>query len=112
MLAFNHVSIGMILNINDEAELLTGFLRKEAIGNNITALMPTLVGGTHEKILRNYLDTGKTYFMDMHRDIFFIHKSGYLFFINVLVKVHPSVNGKLMFTGFLKRLETNTDMVP
>ena len=106
------MSIGVILNINDEAELLTGFLRKEAIGNNITAIMPSLVGDTHEKCLRNYLDTGNSYFMNKQRDIFFIHKSGYLHFVNVLVKIHPSVNGKLMFIAFLKKLEINTDMVP
>ena len=102
----------MILNINDEAELLSGFLRKEAIGNNITSLMPSLVGDTHEKCLRTYLDVGRSYFMDMQRETFFIHKTGLLFFANVLVKVHPSVNGRLMFVGFLSKLEVNSELVP
>ena len=64
MIQANTETLGEIIHVNDEAELLTGYKRKEAIGKNVTVLMPALVGDTHDKCLKKYLDTGKTHFID------------------------------------------------
>ena len=97
--------------MSDEAELLTGYKRKEAIGKNVALLMPAFVGDSHDKCLRLYLDRGKSHLIDQQRDLFFVHKSGYFYFVTFLLKMHPSVNGRLMFVGFMKKLQTNTDLI-
>ena len=73
--------------------------------------MPTFVGDTHEKSLRAYLSTGKSQFIDQQRELFIITKSGYLQFVKVLIKIHPSIKGRIMFVASIKRLQGAMSMI-
>ncbi|MDT8447150.1 MAG: response regulator [bacterium] len=103
---------GIIESFNKAAENLTGYRESEALGRNVSILMPMPDAKFHDDYLEAYLRTGKQKVIGKGRELNMKHKDGSLRPVFLSVS-ETRFAGEMIFTGLLrdirdqKALETN-----
>ncbi|GAB2174765.1 sensor histidine kinase [Dongia sp. agr-C8] len=94
---------GTIESYSAAAERLFGFLAAEAIGSNITILMPPPYRDRHNGYLENYRRTGERRVIGIGRVVVGQRKDGTTFPMELAVG-EVDANGRRLFTGFIRDL--------
>ncbi|MFN8061289.1 MAG: PAS domain S-box protein [Vicinamibacterales bacterium] len=94
---------GQIELFNSSAERLFGYSKDEALGRNVTLLMPLAYGERHDDYLTSYLSTGERRIIGIGREVEGRHRSGRTFPIWLSVS-EMTVGGERKFTGIVHDL--------
>ncbi|MGQ0429752.1 MAG: PAS domain S-box protein [Gammaproteobacteria bacterium] len=70
---------GIILTFNRAAEELFGYAAAEAVGANVSILMPEPHRGLHDRHVQRYLETGEAHVVGIGREVEAQRKDGTLF---------------------------------
>ena len=89
-------TMGEILTSNPQALKLFGYTRREMVGRTIDSLLPEPVASFHQRILRQYLSSGKAAVMNTSRVMFGLHRAGHVFPLVLNVRAMDSGFGGLM----------------
>ncbi len=92
---------GIIQSFNPAAEKIFGYTQDEAVGRNVTLIIPAPFKHEHDRYLRNYLETGKKAIIGIGREVAGVHRTGrkiplYLGVSEVRLK------DRIIFTGVLR----------
>lgn len=91
---------GQILSFNKSAEKIFGYTPKEAIGQNVSLLMPEPDSSQHDGYLKNHITSGTSQIIGIGRDVTAQRKSGEHFPMRLSVVEFPSkVQGERWFIG-------------
>jgi PAS domain S-box-containing protein len=102
---------GVIESFNRAAEKIFGYTAKEAIGRNVSILMPEPFRHQHDGYMQNYERTGEAKIIGIGREVAGRRKDGSVFPMDLSVSEVRLADSRL-FTGFVrditerKRLET------
>jgi two-component system sensor kinase FixL len=94
---------GVIESYNSAAQRLFGFTVDEAIGRNVSILMPSPYRERHDGFMRHYLDTGERRIIGIGRVVVGQRKDGTTFPMELAVG-EVVANGRRLFTGFIRDL--------
>ncbi len=92
---------GIIESFNLAAEKLFGYSADEAVGQNVSLLMPSPHREQHDRYIANYRRTGEPRFIGYGREVSGRRKDGRVFPLEVSIN-DVSVAGRRIFTGFVR----------
>jgi two-component system sensor kinase FixL len=94
---------GLMLRFNRAAETMFGYSENEALGQNVSILMPDPNRSRHDKFLRNYRKTGRGAIIGIGREVIASHKNGTQFHIHLSVgEIHTSDSPR--YVGIIRDL--------
>jgi PAS domain S-box-containing protein len=97
-------SNGVVMDWNAQAESTFGWLRGEAVGKKLSALIiPERYREAHEKGLRRYLQTGQGSVLNKRLEIVGLHRSGLELPLELMIS-SIRANGTCMFAAFVHDL--------
>ena len=94
---------GIMESYSPAAERLFGYGAEEALGQNVSILMPSPYRERHDSYLRHYLTTGERRIIGIGRVVVGRRKDGSTFPMELAVG-EAIVNGRRVFTGFIRDL--------
>lgn len=94
---------GIIESYSSAAERLFGFTAAEAIGQNVSILMPSPYRERHDAYVQHYLKTGERRIIGIGRVVVGQRRDGTTFPMELAVG-EVVVSGKRLFTGFIRDL--------
>jgi two-component system, LuxR family, sensor kinase FixL len=94
---------GIMESFSPAAERLFGFTEAEAIGRNVSILMPSPYRERHDGYIEHYLTTGERRIIGIGRIVVGQRKNGSTFPMELAVG-EAMVEGKRLFTGFIRDL--------
>jgi two-component system sensor kinase FixL len=94
---------GIVQTFSSGAEKMFGWTAAEALGCNVSLLMPEPHRSEHDGYIRRYLDTGEKHIVGIGRIVIGARKSGTTFPMELAVGEVTSAGGRL-FTGFMRDL--------
>lgn len=94
---------GRILSMNLAAETLFGYKECDAIGKNVSMLMPEPYESRHDGYIANYLTTGDKKIIGIGREVVGKRRDGKVFPIHLAVSEVTLSTGRI-FTGFIHDL--------
>jgi hypothetical protein len=89
-----------------------GYKSKDLIGKNVSILCPKPIAIYHDRLVQRYFETAVPTVIEIKRHLLASSKEGYLKEIELVVKVYPRVNEKIVFVGFIQRSENFNDIEP
>jgi two-component system sensor kinase FixL len=92
---------GTLLLVNQAFERLFGYNSSEAIGRNVSMLMPEPDRSAHDGYLHRYLQTGRTAIIGTGRQVLGQRKNGTLFPIDLAVS-EIKIDGRVLFAGIMR----------
>jgi len=92
---------GIVLHVNHAFEKLFGFMAQEAIGKNISLIMPEPDRSAHDGHLRQYKATGKAAIIGIGRQVFGRRKDGSLIPIDLAVS-EVKIGEKMLYAGIMR----------
>lgn len=92
---------GIIQSFNQAAEKMFGFSAGEAIGQNVSILMPSPYREEHNGYIRSYLETGKRRIIGIGREVVGRRKNGSTFPMHLSVS-EVKLNDNLVFAGIVR----------
>ena len=92
---------GIIESFNPAAERIFGFSEPEAIGQNVSILMPEPWESQHDQYIQSYLQTGEAKIIGRGREVVGRRKDGSTFPMDLSVS-KVEIEGRLMFTGITR----------
>ena len=94
-------SNGRIRSFNPACEEIFGYKPSEALGRNVSMLMPRSDAAQHDTYMQNYARTGEARFMGARREVKGRHKSGRLIDLEVSVS-QIRVDNEVLFSGAIR----------
>jgi two-component system sensor kinase FixL len=94
---------GIMESFSPAAERLFGFTAAEALGKNVSILMPSPYRERHDGYINHYLRTGERRIIGIGRIVVGQRKDGSTFPMELAVG-EAMVNGRRLFTGFIRDL--------
>src|SRR6185312_16235536 len=94
---------GLMESYSQAAERLFGYPADEAIGQNVSILMPAPYQERHDSYLKRYLETGERRIIGIGRVVVGRRKDGSTFPMELAVG-EARVSGRRVFTGFIRDL--------
>jgi two-component system sensor kinase FixL len=94
---------GLMESYSSAAQRLFGFTAEEAVGRNVSMLMPSPYRERHDGYLHHYLDTGERRIIGIGRVVVGQRKDGTTFPMELAVG-EVVANGRRLFTGFIRDL--------
>ncbi len=94
---------GIIQSFSPAAERLFGYRAEDAIGRNISAMMPSPYREAHDGYLRRYLSTGERRIIGIGRIVVGLRGDGSTFPMELAVG-EVNHGGRRLFTGFVRDL--------
>ena len=112
LISGNRQNLGIVVNANHELYQILGFAKNELIGENISFIMPSLIGSHHNTFLEMYFETPKrSRTATLHEQLVFPqHINGYIVPCVKLVRLVPNLDYGVQFLAFLNKA-TNIDEV-
>ncbi len=101
-------SAGKMQSFSSAAIRLFGWTPEEAVGRNVSVLMPEPYRSEHDRYLERYLDTGERRIIGMGRIVVGQRKDGSTFPMELAVG-EARVEGGRFFTGFVRDLTERRD---
>lgn len=96
---------GIIQSFNQAAEHIFGYSRHEAIGQNVSILMPSPHKEEHDGFIRSYHETGHRKIIGIGREVKGQRKNGDIFPLELAVsEIHP--NGERTYTGVIRDISS------
>ncbi|NVO14150.1 MAG: PAS domain S-box protein [Rhodoplanes sp.] len=92
---------GIVQSFNTSAERIFGYAAAEAIGSNVSILMPKALGRAHDDYISAYLRTGVGKVIGTGREVEGRRKDGALVHLD-LALTEWSVEGRRYFTGIMR----------
>ena len=92
---------GVILHVNHSFQKLFGFTPQEAIGENISMIMPEPERAEHNGYLSRYIQTGKASIIGVGRQVLGKRKDGSLFPVDLAVS-EVKIGGRKLFAGIMR----------
>jgi len=99
---------GRILMYNKACERLFGYSVTEALGQNVTVIMPVEYAREHDQYLADYLDTGTRKIIGIGREVKGRHRDGTVFPIHLSVG-EASTPGGRQFIGIMRDLRAREE---
>jgi len=103
--------IGKINYYNNTVNKLFNFKPNEILGNNISIIIPNSIGRTHDNIIKNFLETGKTRVTGNNTSTFIKLKNNLIRPINLLVMPIPNFTEKSEALGLLRTVSLSSFFV-
>ncbi len=100
---------GTITSFSTAAEQLFGFTSEEAVGRNVSMLMPNPDRDAHDDYLARYLRTGERRIIGYGRVVTGLRKDGLTFPMELAIG-EAVANGTRIFTGFIRDLTSRQKM--
>jgi two-component system sensor kinase FixL len=94
---------GIMESYSPAAERLFGYPAEEVLGRNVSMLMPSPYRERHDSYIQHYLRTGERRIIGIGRVVVGRRKDGNTFPMELAVG-EASVNGRRVFTGFVRDL--------
>lgn len=94
---------GIIMSFSAAARVLFGYTENEAIGRNVSMLMPSPDRERHDAYVHRYLDTGEKRIIGIGRIVFGQRKDGTTFPMELSIGEAVTA-GQRVFTGFIRDL--------
>jgi PAS domain S-box-containing protein len=94
---------GRIQSFSTGAERLFGYRADEAIGRNVSILMPAPYAAEHDHYLKRYQDTHERRIIGIGREVTGLRKDGTTFPIHLSV-AEASIEGEIRFIGIVRDL--------
>ena len=85
-----HEKIGSITSYSRNTPKLLGYNEKELDFQNINMIIPKLLAKPHVEALKTFFETANDKFLGPPNHLFAIHKTGYVFSMNIIAKVVPT----------------------
>ena len=98
-------SLGTIKNVNNEITRILGFSKPDLIGQNISRIIPKVIGDLHDGFMRNYFETSDPKVIGHERLVFPLNKDGYIVPCSLMIKVLPNLDEGIRLVGFLKDVD-------
>lgn len=92
---------GVIETFNPAAERIFGYDAPEAIGRNVSMLMPEPHRSLHDDYLKRYLVTGEERIIGSGREVEALRKDGTVFPLDLQIRP-MTVHGRRLFTGVVR----------
>ncbi len=92
---------GTVSSFNPAAERMFGYLAVEAIGRNISMLMPAPYREEHDDYLRRYMKTGVRRIIGIGREVVGRRKDGTTFPLDLAVS-ETKISDRRLFTGIIR----------
>eukprot|EP00741_Cyanophora_paradoxa_P008210 tig00000025_g7945.t1 len=100
----------IITSVNAVTCRLWGYKRQELVGKRITMLMPSPFKDDHNMYMTSYLRTGVAKVVNIPRNVFGLHKEGYIFPIKLYV-TRMDVGSQVTFVGAITPLEADEGLM-
>jgi PAS domain S-box-containing protein len=94
-------SKGIILRYNRGCEEIFGYTTDEALGRNVSMLMPKPDSDRHDGYLRRYAQTGERRFIGARREATGLHKNGHKIDLEVAI-AEIKVGDEVLFSGIVR----------
>ncbi|QSP95338.1 PAS domain S-box protein [Marinobacter salinisoli] len=91
---------GVILSFNESAERIFGYRADEAIGQNVSMLMPSPHRDEHDRYLNHYLQTGERHIIGSGREVWAVHRDGHKIPVRLAIG-ESRLGGQSTFVGFV-----------
>ena len=101
----NLANLGIIKNVNNEITRILGFSKPDLIGQNISRIIPKVMGDLHDGFMRNYFETSDPKVVGLERMVFPLDKDGYIVPCSLMIKVLPNLDEGIRLVGFLKDVD-------
>ncbi len=92
---------GNIQSFNKAAEVIFGYRKEQAIGKNISLLMPEPHKSQHNEFIESFLRTGKTSILGKGREVSGLRKNGTVFPLDLIVS-NILINNNPYFIGVIR----------
>jgi len=92
---------GLIQSFNRAAQKIFGYSLKEALGANISSLMPEPYKSQHDGYIKKYLKTGQSKFLGVPREVLAMHKNGSVFTAGISAS-EMRVGSERQFIGVIR----------
>ncbi len=96
-------TVGIVLGINNEVLELLGHEKHEVLGQNISCVMPPIVGERHSEFVMNSLQCQQPN-ENSGRLALALHRQGYIVPCTYMHREMPSLRHGLQFIGFLRKI--------
>lgn len=104
--------LGRVLRISSAVAATFGFSPTDLCNSSVSKLMPSVVGRSHNRLMENYLKTGKSKIFNKERFLYGQHKDGHCFKVKVLVKTMPKLDsGITRFVGMIVKVVDDFEYV-
>ena len=94
-------SRGVIQDFNRAAEKMFGYTAAEAVGNNVSMLMPPQIAAEHDGYLENYLRGGPAHIIGIGREVEGQRRDGSRFPLELAVS-EMQIDGARLFSGIVR----------
>jgi two-component system sensor kinase FixL len=101
---------GVIQSLNPAAKHIFGYDEKEAIGRNISMLMPKAIARNHDSYLARYKETGQRAIIGIGREVAGLRKDGTLFPLDLSVAEWKQ-EGRSFYTGIMRDVTVRNEAV-
>ncbi len=103
ILSGNRQNIGTIVNANHEICQILGYHKNELVGENISAIMPEIMGTYHNVYLESYFEKQNQSSLSevVEKLVFPQHAKGHLVPCLKLVRLVPNLDNGIQFLGFV-----------
>ena len=98
---------GVIESLNPAAERMFGYSADEAVGRNVSILMPSPYAEEHDGYLRRYRETGEPRIIGIGRELIARHRDGRLFPIDLSVS---EIDHLGLFTGIIRDISRHRSL--
>lgn len=102
---------GEIVRTNTGIANLFKYNPAEIIGQDVSILMPSIIGAHHGYFLEKYFKTAQETLVNNERELYALHRAGYLICILEIVKLVPSLEEGVQYIALMRQHKKNDDFI-